>query len=405
MGERREDVRLHARSLPPTVVASPAGAELQDGGHRLSAEPLGRELTLWASISEEHGVAARAATLSMDELGRKAQCCNLAGSFVIAFDVISTHDVVLGCVMTIIYTLCYWFWGQHLAVGMSWNIVSLAVIFPISQGISMGFKRREGALTELDRLLGSMTVLWGAIHTWNLKQPGSDAWMRVLEAFPDPAAAKHDLRALFEEFLTALVSYTSVKRNGRSRYSISGNEAELEELMQITHQQRLRVCACIARMQRLVQNLKTLGLPGGEAHRLDSYVCQMSIAFERVCSFKEYRTPQAFRAVARVYILLLGALYGPYYLWLSQGASGEERNLGCALVFACAMQIAMSGLFNVMLGLEDPFVRRADRTSSGMLDCIHVPSLADVARRRLLAMEKESSNDWRTHICDAPCFA
>jgi hypothetical protein len=121
----------------------------------------------------------------------------------------------------------------------------------------------------------------------------------------------------------------------------------------------------------------------------------MFVAFERVCSFKEYRTPQAFRALARVYILLLGALYGPYYLWLSKGATGTEKNLTTAILFACGMQVAVSGLFHVMLGLEDPFERRKGRA---VLDCIHVPDLVNVARLRLVAIERAATDDWRTHV-------
>ena len=63
-------------------------------------------------------------------------------------------------------------------------------------------------------------------------------------------------------------------------------------------------------------------------------------------------------------------------LWSQEGGS-----LAFALAFACAIQLAMSGLFNIMLGLEDPFARRGGR---GQLDSIHVAMLVEVARRQLL---------------------
>ena len=49
----------------------------------------------------------------------------------------------------------------------------------------------------------------------------------------------------------------------------------------------------IQRIQRMVQHLKCLGLPGGETHRLDQYVSKMAVSFERLTNYKEYRTPQA----------------------------------------------------------------------------------------------------------------
>jgi hypothetical protein len=47
---------------------------------------------------------------------------------------------------------------------------------------------------------------------------------------------------------------------------------------------------------------------------------------------------------------VLGALYGPYYVYLGLGDSGSEHNLGFALCFAVAIQLTISGLYHVMLG-------------------------------------------------------
>lgn len=118
---------------------------------------------------------------------------------------------------------------------------------------------------------------------------------------------------------------------------------------------------------------------------------QVGIAFEHLTYLKEYRTPQAFRAFARVYILVIGALYGPYFVYLGRGENREEHNLWLAIAFACGVQLAMSGLFSVMLGLEDPF---ADRVGRGRLDRVRVPELVEVARRRLLEIEQEARQDW-----------
>lgn len=95
------------------------------------------------------GVAARASVSSRtpqhNPLGCKNCFLNLLASFYIAASYIFKFDTLLGCALAVCYTLAYWTWAPDLAVNMSWNIVSLAVIFPISQGIGMGFKRREQA--------------------------------------------------------------------------------------------------------------------------------------------------------------------------------------------------------------------------------------------------------------------
>lgn len=274
----------------------------------------------WLDIATEHGVAARTPShKARDERSVRVRLLNLAASFVVAWRCIMDPDAVLGCAVAVGCTLFYWHWGQHLSANMSWNIVSLAVIFPISQGIGMGFKRREQALGEFGHLLGNVRALWGAVHSWKVKHEGE--WVRCVELMEQDERAAVD--SLFEEFLAALVAYFDVPRVGRARQIAGCGGEEQAELVEISHEQRLKVDSGIGRMQRLVQHLKTLGLPGGEAHRLDQYISKVGIAFERLCCLKEYRTPQAFRAFARVYILLIGALYGPYcestrYLVLSR---------------------------------------------------------------------------------------
>ena len=94
---------------------------------------------------------------------------------------------------------------------------------------------------------------------------------------------------------------------------------EEAELRAIAHEQRLLVDSNIARLSRLVQGSRSMGRL--EAHRLIN-TSKMMVAFERLAQIKEYRTPQLFRAFARVYILCIGALYtvlcasGSHVLWL-----------------------------------------------------------------------------------------
>ena len=52
----------------------------------------------------------------------------------------------------------------------------------------------------------------------------------------------------------------------------------------------------------------------------------MGMAFERLTAIKEYRTPRAFRSFARVYILLVGAMYGPDYIMLARSDDGDEAS-------------------------------------------------------------------------------
>ena len=47
-----------------------------------------------------------------------------------------------GCIIACTSTCLYWYYAPEYAVSMSWTVVSLAVVFPLSSCIGMGFKRR-----------------------------------------------------------------------------------------------------------------------------------------------------------------------------------------------------------------------------------------------------------------------
>eukprot|EP01068_Selenidium_serpulae_P016775 Selendium_serpulae@DN6321_c1_g1_i10.p1 len=145
----------------------------------------------------------------------------------------------------------------------------------------------------------------------------------------------------------------------------------------------------------MVQDSKLRGLPGGEVHRLDSYVNNMCVSMERLAGTKEYRTPQAMRAYARAYIMIIGALYGPDYLSnvYDDTSISSSMKLAFALVYACGIQIVLSGLFHVMMGLEDPFARVGGR---GQQDSVRVTELAEVQRRILLRVEQDATLPWGT---------
>ena len=117
-----------------------------------------------------------------------------------------------------------------------------------------------------------------------------------------------------------------------------------------------------------------------------------------------YRTPQAFRAFTRVYLLFAGALYGPYFVNIGLSSSGSNHNLWLSLLFACVTQLIFSGLFRVMISLEDVFARRnIERYYSA--DLIEVAELVELFRQQLVQIECDSeAGSWDSPAHGhAPC--
>lgn len=92
-------------------------------------------------VAESFGL--RTTQPSRDALPNCVIGVNIVANFILALEVVFSSECLVGCALAIAYTLLYYYYGMYLAINMSWNLVSLAVIFPISQGIGMGFKRRE----------------------------------------------------------------------------------------------------------------------------------------------------------------------------------------------------------------------------------------------------------------------
>ena len=78
----------------------------------------------------------------------------------------------------------------------------MGILFPITQAIGMGFKRREQALREFSNLLGNFKNLYGAMHNWHIKGPSSEGklWVPMVAELGDDGPQA--LRDLADELLT-----------------------------------------------------------------------------------------------------------------------------------------------------------------------------------------------------------
>lgn len=278
---------------------------------------------------------------------------NLVAAFNLAFRALLSFDSVLGCVIAVASVILYGRGGASvgLSFGLDWNLVSMAVIFPISQCIGWSFGRREMALSLLSTVMSLVTRLWSAVHTWKVKDGGE--WRRMSELL-EPPAGREQLHDLFGRLLSTLVAYFAVPRYMRLRHvmRLYGAAEDQARRHALANEFKLLVDGSLSQLQarrgryagppgrarrpsplpsppppslpfrrrscrssrreasrperRAPATPRTfsgaarslpIGLPGGEAHRLDSYISQIGIAWEQLTAIKEYRTPQALRAL------------------------------------------------------------------------------------------------------------
>ena len=182
-----------------------------------------------------------------------------------------------------------------------------------------------------------------------------------------------------------------VPRRGRMRHThTSCGRVELLQVITAETRGRRHVIKLIGRLHLATEALKRAGLPANEASRINAYVCQLTIAFERLWCIKVYRTSIALRGLAHVTILIMPAFYGPYYLYLSRGADGTD-NLVFACAFACLISCLLVALQSLARLMENPFLDRAT-------DCIRVKEEMQLCRQSLEIAQKDLVKSWHVDL-------
>merc|ERR1712176_858725 len=111
------------------------------------------------------------------------------------------------------------------------------------------------------------------------------------------------------------------------------------------------------------------GMPANEASRINQYNMFLMRDFERLWSFKTYRTPLTLRAMTRVTVQLLPWVYGPYWVYIANGRVGQQF----AYAFACVISLLLIALLNLEDQMENPF-------RHGYIDAIRVKDEFELCR-------------------------
>ena len=298
--------------------------------------------------------------------------------------------------------------GEPLVAKLALSFFTFIIVFPVTANIGYAFMRRERALQAVAGLKALIMHLYLAHATWAWPvKGGAFTGRRLVCATPRVAKAAEAARA--EEAFRA----GAADEGGATAAEIASEGAPLpydggaparqhaaevrgcllrlsrgmrdflalpmanrSKHMYTSSGQRMRakvrpvqkrlLSAIYEEMWRLslgVERLKAVGLPGNEAARMNQYLMLLMRDWENCRVIKGYRTPHGLRAFARLYILTHPFFIGPYYAWVAGAGRNLDElagwpwqtNLAFAISLAVFTGVAMQGLFNVQLGMEDPF--------------------------------------------------
>jgi len=197
------------------------------------------------------------------------------------------------------------------------TVIATAVIFPIVFSIGGAYKRRENALAKYSSIKAHGRAMFFATRDW-LEEPDLEAQQKI--------------KGLLGELLVAC-------RTMFSKPVCDMHPAEKE------------VYSCFSKLSEFIRDdLRTKGLPSGEASRCNQFLSKMIIAFEDVKHIYQYRTPRALSAFSDFFVTVLPIIYGPYFAEMA-----TDYNSYLTYVMPVLFTMILVSLDNIQSHLENPF--------------------------------------------------
>ena len=197
------------------------------------------------------------------------------------------------------------------------TLIATAVVFPIVFSIGGAYKRRENALAKYSSIKAHGRALYFATRDW-LEDPDDQVLGKVKDLLGDLLIA---CRTLFIHPVSEMSQYEE------NVYKIFSHLSTF-----------------------IKEDLRSRGLPSGEASRCNQFLSKMVIAFEDVKHIFQYRTPRTLSAFSDFFVSVLPILYGPYFVAIAQHYSS-----GLVYVMPVLFTIVLVSLDNIQEHLENPF--------------------------------------------------
>ena len=197
------------------------------------------------------------------------------------------------------------------------TLIATAVVFPIVFSIGGAYKRRENALAKYSSIKAHGRALYFATRDW-LPESNEDVQQKV--------------KGLLGELLVGC----------RTMF------ARPIEHMAPQEEEVYRVFSKLSVF--IKEDLRSHGLPSGEASRCNQFLSKMVIAFEDVKHIYQYRTPRTLSAFSDFFVTVLPILYGPYFV-----AIAVDYSPGLIYVMPVLFTAILVSLDNIQEHLENPF--------------------------------------------------
>jgi hypothetical protein len=278
-------------------------------------------------------------------------------STIASMKVFLTHLITINSVFGVSLTTgaTLWVWlatedtpSQFLGA-MDWALLGFAIVLPLSAIVRFAFVRRERALSSIMDIKSNAMYIYLAHATWDWDEGKGRA--KSAKNF-----LKHSDNALEELILIAdeLCRYLTLPTSSHAHHKELG-KGRAEAAMTMKAMYLLFdsiVSTRVSRLTIMVEQLKAEGLAATECTRIRQFERYMVRSIEELRAIKTYRTPLALRAFANIFTLLIPPFYAPSYVQIAY----DMNSLAIGIMFGIITSLALTGLYESVDVLEDPFV-------------------------------------------------
>ncbi len=254
-----------------------------------------------------------------------------------------------------IVSVCFFNFYRAKGLGAPIDLVAIemVVVLPMIGFIWMLQQRRDKCLDLLTdvktgflfltrRMVDELKVHVGTVH---IDKESSE------KAHAEASMLMERTRTAVSKVLTGMHEYFLPSRFYATRYPYLGYKAAMYQIAldRSTWQKQIR-----RGIEELDGIAKAVGSSNGSDSRttvlLDT-VYRLHASIDKLSNVKEFGTPQGIRAMVRCYItLIIPLFFAPYWAFISQSS-----DFAVAFFVSMAFQVAITGLLNVAVTLEDPF--------------------------------------------------
>ena len=245
---------------------------------------------------------------------------------------------------------------------MSWTLLTFAVVTPLSASVGMAFSRREKALAHLKSIRSAMMNSYLAHASWdwpNRGQPQSGRQACTVLNSSEKTQEKVDWVAYGDDVLNGLLTLAEelsmmllLPTFSRARHKVlPKGRQEAHNIHVVSERIHKSLIGQVATLSAQCEYLKLQGLPGNEASRIRQWEQFILDGIEGLRMIKSYRTPQALRSYSRLLSVVIPPLFCPYYADLARSTG----SLLLGILYSILTAVALSGLFDCVAQLEDPF--------------------------------------------------